>query len=126
MRATNAQCSKPRAGAVNAWPERGQERAAMVVPAVRVVVVRPGGGLEMHAVSPSAPSAPFSGTSAPFAPSVPYAPAQADVVIPMATPVQVTQHGGALEEIKKLKELLDMGAITQSEYDRKKTELLGR
>jgi hypothetical protein len=29
------------------------------------------------------------------------------------------------EEIKKYKELLDCGAITQEEYDRKKTELLG-
>ena len=27
--------------------------------------------------------------------------------------------------IKKYKELLDMGAITQEDYDRKKTELLG-
>lgn len=31
----------------------------------------------------------------------------------------------ATEEIKKLKELLDMGAITQEEYDAKKKELLG-
>lgn len=29
-----------------------------------------------------------------------------------------------IEEIRALKELLDMGAITQEEYDRKKTELL--
>lgn len=29
-----------------------------------------------------------------------------------------------IEEIKQLKELLDIGAITQEEYDRKKTELL--
>ena len=29
------------------------------------------------------------------------------------------------DEIKKYKELLDMGAITQDEYDRKKKELLG-
>ena len=29
-----------------------------------------------------------------------------------------------VEEIRALKELLDMGAITQEEYDKKKTELL--
>ena len=29
-----------------------------------------------------------------------------------------------IEEIRALKELLDMGAITQEEYDKKKTELL--
>lgn len=29
-----------------------------------------------------------------------------------------------IEEIKQLKELLDIGAITQEEYDRKKTEIL--
>ena len=28
------------------------------------------------------------------------------------------------EELKELKELLDMGAITQEEFDAKKTELL--
>lgn len=31
-----------------------------------------------------------------------------------------------VEEIKALKELLDMGAITQEEYDRKKREVLDR
>ena len=30
-----------------------------------------------------------------------------------------------LEQIKKLKELLDLGAITQEEFDAKKKELLG-
>ena len=30
----------------------------------------------------------------------------------------------AMEQLKKLKELLDIGAITQDEYDRKKEELL--
>lgn len=29
------------------------------------------------------------------------------------------------DEIKKFKDLLDMGAITQEEFDKKKTELLG-
>ena len=33
--------------------------------------------------------------------------------------------GNSLENIKKLKELLDMGAITQEEFDMKKKELLG-
>lgn len=33
--------------------------------------------------------------------------------------------GSNLDEIKKLKELLDMGAITQEEFDTKKKELLG-
>ncbi|MCB2295824.1 SHOCT domain-containing protein [Clostridium algoriphilum] len=31
----------------------------------------------------------------------------------------------SLDEIKKLKELLDMGSITQEEYDAKKRKLLG-
>ena len=31
---------------------------------------------------------------------------------------------GSIEDIKRLKELLDMGAITQEEFDTKKTELL--
>lgn len=31
-----------------------------------------------------------------------------------------------VEEIKALKELLDMGAITQEDYDRKKAEILNR
>ena len=38
------------------------------------------------------------------------------------------QQGGrpdAAEELKKFKELLDMGAITQEEYDEKKKQLLG-
>lgn len=34
-------------------------------------------------------------------------------------------NSSPLEEIKKLKELLDMGAITQEEFDAKKKELLG-
>ncbi len=40
----------------------------------------------------------------------------------------VPQQGGrpdAAEELKKFKELLDMGAITQEEYDEKKKQLLG-
>lgn len=30
-----------------------------------------------------------------------------------------------VEEIRALKELLDMGAITQEEYDKKKADILG-
>ena len=32
---------------------------------------------------------------------------------------------GAADELKQYKELLDMGAITQEEYDQKKKQLLG-
>ena len=32
----------------------------------------------------------------------------------------------AMEQLKKLKELLDIGAITQSEFDRKKADLMPR
>ncbi len=32
---------------------------------------------------------------------------------------------GVVEEIKALKELLDMGALTQEEFDAKKKDLLG-
>ena len=32
----------------------------------------------------------------------------------------------AMEQLKKLKELLDIGAITQEEFDRKKAYLMGR
>lgn len=39
---------------------------------------------------------------------------------------QINQHKeSAADEIKKYKELLDMGAITQQEYDAKKKQLLG-
>jgi len=37
---------------------------------------------------------------------------------------QVTAAPTPLEELKKLKELLDMGAITQEEYDEKKKKIL--
>lgn len=46
------------------------------------------------------------------APQAPYAAPQANVA-------------GAAEELKKYKELLDMGAITQEEFDEKKKQLLG-
>lgn len=35
-----------------------------------------------------------------------------------------TEKWGNLEDIKKLKELLDMGAITQEEYDSQKKKIL--
>ena len=40
--------------------------------------------------------------------------------------VKVTTVSSPLDEIKKLKELLDIGAITQEEYDNKKKELLDK
>ena len=42
-----------------------------------------------------------------------------------ASPVQVVQQTSAADELKKFKELLDMGAITQEEFDAKKKQLLG-
>ena len=44
---------------------------------------------------------------------------------PAATPETATNTATNLDEIQKLKELLDSGAITQSEYDLKKKDLLG-
>jgi len=38
---------------------------------------------------------------------------------------QVVQQSSALDELKKLKELLDMGIISQEEFDAKKKQLLG-
>ena len=38
---------------------------------------------------------------------------------------QSSQQTSAADEIKKFKELLDMGAITQEEFDAKKKQLLG-
>lgn len=40
-------------------------------------------------------------------------------------PMPAESAPSALDEIKKLKELLDIGAVTQEEYDAKKKELLG-
>lgn len=39
-------------------------------------------------------------------------------------PQQIIKKDSNLDEIKKLKELLDMGAISQEEFDKKKKELL--
>jgi len=39
---------------------------------------------------------------------------------------QTDNTADAFGKIKKLKELLDMGAITQEEFDKKKTEWLTR
>lgn len=38
---------------------------------------------------------------------------------------QMVQQGSAADELKKFKELLDMGVITQEEFDAKKKQLLG-
>lgn len=38
---------------------------------------------------------------------------------------ELTSGTSSADEIKKFKELLDMGAITQEEFDAKKKELLG-
>lgn len=43
----------------------------------------------------------------------------------VSQPIQQAMLFSAPEEIKKYKELLDMGAITQEEYDAKKKQLLG-
>ena len=40
-------------------------------------------------------------------------------------PVTVVQSNSPAEELKKMKELLDMGIITQEEFDAKKKQLLG-
>lgn len=40
-------------------------------------------------------------------------------------PQQVVQQTSNLDELKKLKELLDIGAITQQEFDQQKQRLLG-
>lgn len=42
-----------------------------------------------------------------------------------AASVQVVQQVSAADELKKYKELLDMGVITQEEFDAKKKQLLG-
>ena len=39
--------------------------------------------------------------------------------------VQVVQQASAMDELKKLKELLDLGVVTQEEFDAKKKQLLG-
>ncbi len=41
------------------------------------------------------------------------------------TPTQVVQQTSAADELKKFKELLDSGIITQEEFDAKKKQLLG-
>ena len=42
-----------------------------------------------------------------------------------AAPAPVVQAPSAADEIRKFKELLDMGAITQEEFDAKKKQILG-
>ena len=38
---------------------------------------------------------------------------------------QGQQSASPMDKLKKLKELLDMGALSQEEYDKKKEKLLG-
>ncbi len=45
---------------------------------------------------------------------------------PQAAPVQVVQQVSAADELKKLKDLLDAGAITQEEFDEQKKKILGK
>lgn len=45
---------------------------------------------------------------------------------PQAAPVQVVQQVSAADELKKLKDLLDAGAITQEEFDEQKKKILGQ
>ena len=47
-------------------------------------------------------------------------------VVPAAPVVQPMERDDPMEGIKKLKELLDMGAISQEEFDAKKTELMAK
>ena len=42
-----------------------------------------------------------------------------------ASPIQVVQQASAADELKKFKELLDSGVLTQEEFDAKKKQLLG-
>lgn len=42
-----------------------------------------------------------------------------------AATVQVVQQASAMDELKKLKELLDLGIVTQEEFESKKKQLLG-
>lgn len=41
-----------------------------------------------------------------------------------ATPIIISAKDEAIAELKRMKELLDLGVISQDEYDSKKTELL--
>ena len=51
--------------------------------------------------------------------------AQKQTAFNMNTSADAQQVKSPVEQVKELKELLDMGAITQDEFDRKKKELLG-
>jgi len=72
---------------------------------------------------PPAPTgAPAQGVPAPIPAPAPAAPApEAAPVAPVAAPAAVDPY----EELTKLKGLLDNGIISQEDFDKKKTELLG-
>ena len=83
----------------------------------------------MHIVQTIRSFMPNSFVPVQSVPVQPYAP-QTQYVMPVRqyiTPVQpVTVNStGAADEIKKLKELLDMGAVTQEEFEIKKKQILG-
>ena len=44
----------------------------------------------------------------------------------MGKSLLLTERVRMVEEIRALKELLDMGAITQEEYDKKKADILAK
>lgn len=48
------------------------------------------------------------------------------VVAPVAQPMEMVREDDPMTQIKKLKELLDMGAISQGEFDEKKNELMAK
>ena len=57
---------------------------------------------------------------------IPVAQRIAPRAIPQALPVsRAAEHADPYEEVAKLKRLLDMGAVTQDEFERKKRDLLG-
>lgn len=78
--------------------------------------------------------------TSPIAPAQPVAPSPAVTTVPakpfgavqtpitqtnLSAPVKKTSQEENIQLIKQYKELLDMGAITQEDYDKKKNELLG-
>ena len=82
--------------------------------------------IHRRAVKKEAASAPAVVPAAPVAVPVATAPTAAPVVAPVAAAPVTTSAVQPLpvEALKQLKELLDMGALTQDEFDTKKKQLL--